>query len=402
MRRMLVATSLLLVSLAGCLDEVATDPEPIEAPEDLPIKLPEVVTGMEFVLNGVTSATAGLWLHEDKAYLSGPSGLRILDITDPVNPVMLAQDIPDTASRDVDIMEHPNGRTYAVLAGGGVVKLVDVTDPARAEVVATSTLCSHNIATVPNSTVVYSSWSLCHATNTGMVSAGDVEILDFADPANPVSTLFEFPPVAITAGGVPRPVTATSCHDITFSADAQRAYCAGVSDTLIWDITDPLNPEIIQVIDWPGTNIHHAVWDARGGDLLILGDEFAGVAAPSPPCSATVSDPTSALWFFDISDLATPTPVGYFQVEWEQLEDGEGDTPAYCSTHFGTLIEDRDMLVMGWYAAGTVLVDFSDPANARQVAHYAGNGANTWESRYYNGHIFTGDTGRGMDILKLV
>ncbi len=399
MQRTLLALALILAPLSGCVGD--DESQPVELPR-LPIELPDEITGMEFVTRAVESPGQGIWLHEDRAYVTGPSGLRILDVTDPGMPVLLAEDIPDTASRDVDIMEHPNGQLYAVLTAGGVVKLVDVTDPSQAEVVSQTTLCSHNMAVVPNTTVVYSSWSLCHATDAGMVSAGDIEIIDFADPKNPVSTLFEFPPVAITEGGVPRPVTATSCHDVTFNVELARAYCAGISDTLIWDITDPLAPVIIQVIDWPGTNIHHAVWDARGGDLLILGDEFAGVAAPSPPCSETVSDPTSALWFFDISDLASPTPVGYFQIEWEQLNSDTGDTPRYCSTHFGTLVEDRDMLVMGWYSAGTVLIDFSDPADARQVAHYIGSGTNTWEARYHNGHVFTGDAGRGMDILKLI
>ncbi|MGB0653518.1 MAG: LVIVD repeat-containing protein [Thermoplasmatota archaeon] len=409
MRSVLAAALLVSLGLAGCLadDDDAGSDSAIggDGLPELPIyPLPEAISGLEFILNGNEEAADGIWLHEGKAYLSGPAGLRILDITDPAEPVLLAADIPDTASRDVDIMEHPNGKLYAVLAGQGVVELVDVTVPERSEVVAKTTLCSHNIAVVPNSTVVYSSWSLCHATAPGMVSAGDIEIIDFADPENPTSMFWEFPPVAITEGGVPRPVTATSCHDVTFQADRQLAYCAGVTDTLIWDVSDPLAPEIIQVIDWPGTNIHHAAWPARGGDLLVLGDEFAGVAAPSPPCSETVRDPTSALWFFDVSDMSMPTPVGYFQVEWEQLTDG--DEPLgpwrYCSTHFGTMIEDRDALVMGWYAAGTVIVDFSDPANAQQVAHYHAPGTNTWESRYYNGHIYTGDTGRGMDILKII
>ncbi len=398
MRSLLLALALVATPLAGCLGD--SEIQPIEAPDPTPFELPEVVSGMEFALRAVDSSAAGIWLHENRAYLSGPSGLRILDVTDPVNPVMLAEDIPETASRDVDIMEHPNGRLYAVLSAGGVA-LVDVTNPAEAEIVSEASVGSHNMAVVPNSTVVYNSRSIsAHVPGAG--ETGQIDIVDFADPVNPVVTVFAFPAVILDPSGVPRTVQSMTCHDITFNAELARAYCAGVTDTTIWDISDPLQPEIIQVIDWPGTNIHHAVWDAHGGDLLILGDEFAGVAAPSPPCSATVSDPTSALWFFDISDLATPTPVGYFQVEWEQLESDTGETPHYCSTHFGTLVEDRDLLVMGWYSAGTVLIDFSDPANAKQVAHYRGNGANTWESRYYNGHIFTGDTGRGMDILKLI
>ncbi len=412
MRKLTVLASLALASLAlaGCLggdsDETDTgnDDEPMQDSGFTwdPSMLPESVTGMEYVTNANTDGAAGIWLHDDKAYLSGGAGLRIFDITEPAVPVLLSTEIEDTSSRDVDILEHPNGRLYAVLSAGGVA-LVDVTDPASAHVVSEASVSSHNMAVVPNTTLVYNSRSISgHIPGPG--ETGQVDIIDFADPENPTVTVFPFPAVIMDPNGVPRTVQSSTCHDITFNAELARAYCAGVTDTTIWDISDPAAPVIIQVIDWPGTNIHHGVWDARGGDLLILGDEFAGVAAPSPPCSETFRDPTSALWFYDISDLGTPTPIGYFQIEWEQLtaDDESSPVPRYCSTHFGTTIEDRDLLVMGWYSAGTVLVDFSDPANAQQVAHHHAAGTNTWESRYYKGHVYTGDTGLGMDVLRLI
>jgi hypothetical protein len=366
--------------------------------------LPGTVTGMEFITNGNSNGTTGIWIDGDTAYLSGGVGLRILDITDPARPALLAADIPDTNSRDVDILHHPNNRTYAVLADSGEngMKLVDVTDPVRAELVATEPHCVHTVAVVPNSTVVYASWSLCHAIPPGeQMQAGDVTIVDWADPLNPTWKIFAFPPVVITEGGVPRPVTATSCHEMTFNAELQRAYCAGISNTMIWDISDPLNPEIVQVIDWPLINIHHSVYDARDGDLLIIADEFGGVATPSPPCTDPGVDPTSALWFFDISDLATPVPVGYFQIDHNQLS-GDTASRGYCSTHLGEIVDGRDLMVLGWYTAGTVLIDFSDPANAFQVAHYrAADPTSVWEARYHNGHVFSADTQRGLDISRL-
>ncbi len=394
---------LLVVAMAGCLESGTTDDGPDNGGDDQPMQpLPDTLTGMNFVTNANADSTAGIWLHDNKAYLSGPSGLRVIDITDPAVPRTLATEVEDTSSRDVDILVHPNGNTYAVLARGGAgTAVVDVTDSTAPMVVAQIAVSAHNTAVVPNTTLVYNSRSIStHVPGAG--ETGQIDIIDLADPANPVVTVFAFPAVITDPNGAPRTVQSTTCHDLTFNEERQLAYCAGVTDTTIWDISSPAEPEIIQVIDWPGTNIHHGVWDARGGDLLILGGEFAGVAAPSPPCSATFRDPTSALWFFDISDLGTPTPVGYFQVQWEQLASGDGGAvPRYCSTHFGTVIEDRDQLVMGWYAAGTVLVDFTDPANAEQVAHYWSEGTNTWEARYYKGHIYTGDTALGMDILRL-
>lgn len=403
MKALLVAL-LLLPLLAGCLsggpDDEQAPPSGAPAPA---LEVPETLTGMEFLVNGNATPTTGLWVEDGLAYLSGGQGLRIVDVSDPADPQLMAESVPDTASRDVDLIHHPNGRLYAVLCQGGpTLHLVDVTDPREPVLLLDVTAIGpcHNLATVPGTAIVYNSRSI--STHVpGLGETGQIDIVDFSDPGKPTVTVFAFPAVVVTEGGVPRPVLSTTCHDMTFNVALSRAYCAGVTDTTIWDVSDPKSPRIVQVIDWPGTNIHHGVWDARNGTLLVLGDEFAGVAAPSPPCSSTVRDPTSALWFFDISDLAAPVPVGYFQVEWDQSL-GEGGLPQYCSTHFGDVFSDR-YLVMGWYAAGTVLVDFADPANARQVAHYRPDGdTNTWEARYWNGHVFTGDTQRGMDVLKLV
>ncbi len=403
MKRALLAFAILLPALAGCV--APTDDAGVPAGENPgPVErvvyaLPEAISALEGIATPDEKGAAGIWIENDIAYLSGPSGLRIYDVSDPANTVPLATEVEDTSSRDVDLLHHPNGRLYAVLsrAGHGMA-LVDVTDPTAPVVASNPTLGSHNLAVVPNTTLVYNSRSINTQPPTPGTS-GVADIVDFADPENPKITLFRFPAVVMTVGGVPRAVASTACHDITFQADRNLAYCAGITDTQVWNIEDPANPVIIQVIDWPGTNIHHAVVPARGGDLLIIGDEFAG-AMGGPMCSTKADYPTSALWFFDVSDMSRPTPVGSFQVKYDSVDEGNS---ALCTTHFGTLIEDRDLIVMSWYAAGTVIVDFSDPTAPTQVAHFRPEGGvNTWDARYYNGHVFTGDTARGMDVLKIV
>jgi len=387
-------------ALAGCLSDPddggappTTGPPP---PEPATYPLPDPVTEMEFLKTADTEPVDGLWVEDGVAYLSGPPGLRIYDVSDPGNASLLAGPVAETGSRDVDLLHHPDGRLFAVLARAGAgIGLVDVTDPTRPEVVANVATSSHNIAVVPNSAIVYNSRSIsAHVPQPG--ATGEVDIVDFADPSSPATTVFRFPAVAMTVGGVPRLVTATTCHDITFDPDRQRAACAGVSDTMVWDVSDPLAPQILQVVDWPGNQVHHGAWIVQNGTLLIIGDEFAGAAA-GPVCSS-VDDPYAALWFFDISDLMTPLPLGYYQVEYDSAQ---AQNTALCTTHFGTPVEDRPLFVIGWYTAGTVLVDYSDPTSPTQVAHYRADGTNTWEARYWNGHVFTGDTGRGLEILRL-
>jgi hypothetical protein len=302
-------------------------------------------------------------------------------------------------SRDVDLVHHPSGRTYAVQAhGGSRVSIIDVTDPKLAQYVGevTNIGAAHNIAVVPGTTLIYVSHSiLARAPPPGQ--SGKIDIIDIADVASPTVTPFNFPAVAMTAGA-PKSVGATTCHDITFNAELKRAYCAGVSETHVWDITDPMAPTIVQVVHSPGNQIHHGVWDARNGTILIIGDEFAGALA-GPMCSP-VPNPYAALWFWDISNVATPRPLGYYQVPYNSLGNNNA---ALCTTHFGGVVADRDLFVIGWYTAGTTLVDFTDPMFPFEVASFRPTGSvNTWEARYSNGHVFTGDTARGMDILRLV
>lgn len=399
-------------SLAGCVAPDSDQPDDEGTGDGLrelkEYPLPDSVGGLLPVANLDGNATQGVWVMEGLAYLSGASGLRIYDIADPEDPLLLASEVEGTQNtRDVEAFAHPeDGRVYAVLGdNSAVMTFVDVTDPRDPVVVAKvdGVVSTHNIGVMPGTAIVYNSRSIsAHAPAPG--STGKMDIVDFTDPSDPQVHVFDFPALAMTIGGVPKVVTSTACHDVTFNQELARAYCAGVTQTLILDVSDPLAPEILQVVDWPGTNIHHGAWDARDGDILILGDEFVGVLAPTPMCHDTAEYPTSALWFFDISDLSTPTPLGYFQIEWDALgASADAGEPIYCSTHFGSVVEDRDLFAVGWYTAGTALVDFSDPTSPVMVDHFRPDGpVNTWDAHYYNGHLFTGDTARGMDVLRLI
>lgn len=408
---------LLVASLAGCLNNGTED---TWTPRDqVPYVVPETVEGMEFYANIENRSVQGIWIEDRIAYLSGGAGLRILDVADPQDPVALANDVPATRSRDVDLIHHTDGNLYAVLATGGNVTLVDVTDPTEPSLVSSvgsGIGQAHNVHVVPGTAIVYVSNSISRDTEGDLASGavGGFDILDFNDPLSPTVTTHHFPPFAMTVTGVPVPIAAVSCHDVTFTIERDLAYCAALTQTYIMDISDPLAPIIVQVISAETNTLFHSAIPAHGGDLLILGDEFDGVLVGSPACADAAGEglPTAGLWFYDISDLATPTPLGYFGAPYDALgasaanittQQSEGGR-VYCSAHFGQVVDDRDLLAIAWYEIGTFLLDFSDPADVRIVSHFlpASPYPNTWDAWYDNGHVFTGDTVRGMDILRLV
>lgn len=416
LRPVSVVALLLAALLAGC---IGTEPPTGEVLEDkdpdvLSYLFPETVTGMEHVRqmeftlgdgSPFKMAGGGLFTHEGLAYVSG-SNLVILDLRDdPSAPEVLAI-VEDTASRDVDIMEHPDGRLYAVLSGAPGIVIVDVTDPNAPEVVHRLAIGYHNLVVVPGTTIVYNSRSVYTGEGVKtpeqspvqrevgpdvLTEGGRVDIIDFANITAPV--VEEFRLRGPTTLGTPKVGTAPACHDITVYPEAGRAYCAGITETQVWDITTPAEPKILQIVHNPGTNIHHAAWPAKDHTLLVIGDELGGAAA-DPGC--VVSDqPYGGLWFVDISDLSDPKPVSWYAPR------AKTHLGLDCTSHFGGFVEDTEIMVMGWYVGGTVLIDISDPTDVKEIAQFA-DGTDTWESRYYAGHVYTGDMARGVDVLKLV
>jgi len=79
-------------------------------------------------------------------------------------------------------------------------------------------------------------------------------------------------------------------------------------------------------------------------------------------------------------------------------------------------VEDRDVLVLGNYQAGTWVVDFTDPANAQtvawsdppplgQVTTPGGAVVNelggAWSSYWYNGFIYESEITKGVNVFNL-
>ncbi len=393
-RMLTSALILLLVTaplLAGCIgdqgedlgEQSLDDTTPANATPSWARPLPEEITGLEQVTGEVADVEAGggLWTEGDLAYVSGQNtGFYIVNLSTPDQPTVLSS-IKDQFSRDVDLL-HYEDRTVAVLAasGSGMV-FVDVTEPERPERIATLEDVGnvHNVAVVPGTHTVYNSRS---------VDTPGVDIVDASDPANPE--------VVQVFGDV-------TCHDVTFWTEGDRAYCPGVRETQIWDISDPQEPSVVTRIHNPAINIHHWALPLHNGTLLAIGDEFAGSTDAAAGCLATEdipgvpgtqSDPVGAVWLYDISDESTPIPLGY--VSAELPTDNVPPTP--CTAHFGEQVGDRDMLVVGWRAAGTYLVDISDPA-APSIVDTLPTSGDIWEARYHHGYVFTGDTDGGMSVL---
>lgn len=336
---------------------------------------------------------------------SASPDMSIVDISDPTNPVVTAR-MNETPVRDADFIAYPDGRLVVIsTAGGGSQYVTDVTDPSNPFFVTAfeTPHGNHNIAVVPGTPLVY---------NSG--SSGTIDVVDYTDPANPV-----------VAGEF---VNGDGCHDITFfiSNETQRAYCAAYPDSEIWDISDPVNIEMVIEIPYPSIDkgvpvvggvspvpdndltqfplsFSHLVMVNHDATVLIVGDETGGGGingcdAYVNAAGVTASGPLGNLWFYDITDENNPDLLGHVSPE---AYDDPADLTGSCTAHFGRLLEDTGYLVMGFYTSGVVLIDFNDAANPVIVDRLVQEGSDIWDVQYHQGYLFTGDIGRGMDVLEV-
>lgn len=404
MRRAIVVL-VLLPALAGCLAsepaEQAAPPEPDPGTQDP--GLPETITGLEHV-TGVpdVASGAGVFVHGDHAYVSGlGNGLYVVDLSNGTDPEVVGH-LDDLYARDADILEYAGHHHAAILAGQGdglhVVNVSDPADPVHITSFHPDGDVSHNAAVLPGTPLVYNS--------PGSGRGGENQIVDLSDPTDPR--------LVATFGR-------SGCHDITFhrTADKDRLVCAGEASTELYDLSDPLEPEYISEVRNPFISVvgfvggdggsltpglHHWSFLSPDGETLVIGDEFAGGRGPG--CYAHVqqgdqsrSTPLGALWFYDVSDEEDPELLGWFSPPAPVQGHAETESTS-CTAHFGTLLDDRPLVAIGWYQAGVILVDFADPANPVMVDQW-NPATNVWDVRYHDGRLITGDTIRGADLLDL-
>jgi hypothetical protein len=191
------------------------------------------------------------------------------------------------------------------------------------------------------------------------------------------------------------------CHDISVYMAIKRAAAACMGEGQIWDISNLEQPRTIARIHNPNVEFFHSATFSWDGRTVVFGDEAGG--GTGPRCRTQDPDTLGALWFYDLAsldimdDLNAEPPLSHWKVPRIQ-----GELPNCTMHNFNTLpMTERNVLVSSAYAAGTTVVDFTDPANPVEVGHHDPHGANTWSAYWYNGRIYTNDGGRGVDVMRL-
>ncbi len=192
------------------------------------------------------------------------------------------------------------------------------------------------------------------------------------------------------------------CHDITVYPELGLAAGACSGNGILLDITDVINPVRIDEVTDPGFAYWHSATFSNDGSKVIFTDEWGGGGAPR--CRDTDPMEWGADAIFNVVGRKLLF-AGYYKLTAPQSE------LENCVAHNGSIIPvpGRDIKVQAWYQGGLSVFDFTDPANAVEIAYFDRGpvyseemvSGGYWSTYWYNGHIYGAEIARGFDVFKL-
>jgi len=210
--------------------------------------------------------------------------------------------------------------------------------------------------------------------------------------------------------GAPKPGTANGvrpgpdqCHDITAypAIGLAGGACAGYG--LLLDIHDVAHPKRIGAVSDSNFSYWHSATFNNDGTKLLFSDEWGGGGGPK--CRATDKREWGADAIFTLDDRRM-TFRSYYKLPAPQTE------LENCVAHNGSLIPipGRDIMVQAWYQGGISVFDWTDAAHPTEIAFFDRGpmdgtnpvGAGSWSAYWYNGHVYSSEIARGLDVLDLL
>jgi len=347
------------------------------------------------------SVTADVWVHGDHAYLgswAAPCGLgvRIVDVSDPANPelVATAASYDATSAEDIEVLSVDTPSFTGDLMGVGLqdcggglsgLDLWDVTDPANPQQLGFyPNFGVHELSLTTRSDGVFallaSPFSEPFTFFFASETVGDFQLVDVSDPANPVLTddwgALKDGGFPAGASFVPAPYDcadplcrgsdpAIFAHSASPSGDGMTAYIAYWDlGGVILDISDEANVQYVGRTVYPAASegdTHSAVENAAGTLLATTDEDFS----PAFGAAGKVVGDTwgfARLWSLanpaspaHLSDLTTPHSL-------------TNKTNGFFSAH--NPLFKGDELYVSWYSDGLRIFDVSDPTGPRETAFY--------------------------------
>lgn len=202
--------------------------------------------------------------------------------------------------------------------------------------------------------------------------------------------------------GPEKPSDSNQCHDITAYSAIGLAAGACSGNGILLDIRDPVNPKRLDAVNDPNYAYWHSASFSNDGKKVVFTDEWGG--GMGARCRATDPNKWGADSIFNLKDNKLSFASYY------KLPAAQGDSEN-CVAHNGSLIPvpGRDIEVQAWYQGGISVMDFTDAARPVEIAYFDRGPiypdmlvlGGSWSAYWYNGHIYSSEIARGLDIFEL-
>jgi hypothetical protein len=364
----------------------------------------------------------------DYAYAGNYNGFTVYDISNPSAPSQVAQVVCPGSQNDVSVYRdllilstdssrsddscESTTQAASQKSSWEGIKVFDISDPADpAYVSAVETDCgSHTHTLAPSrggkALFVYVSSYSPNSTFPDCQPPHDKISVVQVPVQNPAAAKLASEPVLFPEGGNPGgngSSTTSGCHDITAYPSKDIAAGACMGDGVLIDISDRSQPVVTETVrDTENFAFWHSATFNNDGTKVVFTDELGGGGAPT--CNAETGSTRGANGIYDIrgGDLEF---ASYYKMPREQANTEN------CVAHNGSLIpiEGRDVMVQAWYQGGISVFDFTDSAEPRELAWFDRGPLSTerlvlggsWSAYYYNGHVFSNDIQKGLDVLSI-
>ena len=219
-----------------------------------------------------------------------------------------------------------------------------------------------------------------------------------------LNVLQNAPPTPLHPSGTawsPVPIT-DACHDITVfpALDIAAGACEG--NGILIDISDPANPRRTAVAQDNNFAYWHGATFSNDGKTVVFTDEWGG--GTSARCRATDQLNWGADAIYEIVD-GQLVFRSYFKMPAAQT------IQENCVSHLPSLVPvpGRNVMTQAWYQAGISMIDFTDPANPKEIGYWDRGPISAtslvlgglWSSYWYNGSVYGSEIARGFDSFKL-
>ena len=192
------------------------------------------------------------------------------------------------------------------------------------------------------------------------------------------------------------------CHDITVFPELGIAAGACSGNGILFDISDPLNPQRMDAVVDQGFAYWHSATFNNDATKVLFTDEWGGGGMPR--CRAFDPLDWGADAIYDIVDGQLEFR-SYFKMPAPQTEQEN------CVAHNGSVVPvpGRDIFVQAWYQGGISVIDFTDSASPVEIAYFDRGpidaehmiGGGYWSAYWYRGKIYGTEIVRGLDVLTL-